>query len=125
MKKIFPGSPLLLAFWAEKSGTAGHGFLGNGCRTAITGLALLAICLQFELEIAAFAAFVDKVAYCRAAAFNSLLQNMFAACHDSCPFLHGEPADLFSWIYAGMEKDLAGINIAYTGNLSAVHQKIF
>lgn len=59
---------------------------------------MLAICLQFELKIAAFAARVDKVAYCRTTAFNSFLQNMPAAFNDSCPFLHGEPAYLFSWI---------------------------
>jgi len=54
-----------------------------------------AICLQFQLEIAAFAAFVDKVANCRAAAINGFLQNIFAAFNDFCPFPDSEAAHLF------------------------------
>ena len=84
-----------------------------------------AVGLQLQLKVAAFAAFIDKVADCGAAAINGFLKNISAAFNDFGPFPRSEAAHLFFRGQAGMKEDFTGIDVAYSCNNPAVQQEIF
>ena len=65
-----------LAFRAEKCGAACHGNSGDEAFAGFAGFSLPAVGLQLKLKVTAFAACVDKVTYCGAAACYCQLKHM-------------------------------------------------